>query len=62
MTVHHSPSNLKRIEGGPFLRLRGVLAGFFMLKKAVVRDGPRLRVELDGEAALLGYARFHHPR
>jgi hypothetical protein len=47
---------------GRLLRLRGVLAGFFMLKKAVVRNRPRLRCELDGVAALFGQTRLNHPR
>jgi hypothetical protein len=36
--------------------------GLFHLKEAVVRNRTSLRGELDGEAALLGHARFNHPR
>jgi hypothetical protein len=48
------------MEGGPFLRLRGVLAAFAILFEAVVRDGPSLRGQLDREAALFGKTRFDH--
>jgi hypothetical protein len=48
---------LKRIEGGPFLRLRGVLAAFAILFEAVVRNRPRVPRQLDRENFALGTTR-----